>query len=332
MKRLEARPAFFSAVNGLTRQRNDLSVTPTKQLSTRYPTNAPTLLTAIAVVLLASTASATPPLPGTPQSGAWRMPPPGSHPAPVPSPDPASAAPTPPTEVPAQGVYGSYEAPDAVEDESDPADPPHLDVALGTLAPLSIGGQITGELPGRILLQADVGFLPAAYGSAVNAMVQGFGAYDAEYQALIDGAIRDGVVVRLAGGWRPFSGAGLELYGGYTYVGLRGSAVPSDVANVIGGAFAAAAAQQTLGEEVGLRSHLHNVHVAIGWRWVAFDHLVLRAQLGYMQTLASSSEVDIPAQPALAETATTVVDAELDDVFTTYAKLPTLGLSAGYRF
>lgn len=317
-------------MNDPARQRNDLKVNPTKQLTKRYPTNTLFLFTAITVVFISNTADATPPLPGTPQSGAWRMPPPGNPPPPVPSPDPAT---TPPAGVQARGEYGRpYDPPDAVEEEADPADPPHLDVALGTLAPLSIGGQITAELPGRILLQADVGFLPAAYGSAVNAMVQGFGAYDAEYQALIDGAIRDGVLVRLAGGWRPFSGAGFELYGGYTYVGLRGSAVPSEVASVIGGDFAAAVAQQTLGDEVGLRTHLHNVHVAIGWRWVAFEHLVLRAQLGYMQTLASSSEVDIPAQPALAETATTVVDAELDDVFTTYAKLPTLGLSAGYRF
>lgn len=259
-------------------------------------------------------AAAAAPAPGSPYPGAWAAPQPGYYYGPT------YYTPSPPL----------YER--GSEDEEDPLAPPNLDLAVGTLFPLAIGPQLTLELPGRVMLQGDVGWMPPAYGSLVNRMVQRFGAYDEQFQSLIASAIEDALVARVTAGWRPFSQAGFEIFGGYTLVDLHGRAVPADVAAVVAGDFAAAVAESVVGDVVEIDSQLHSFHVGLGWRWVALDHLVIRANLAYMQTVGSSSSVSVPAAPELEREATEIVDEELGEIYARYVKLPVAGLSAGYRF
>ncbi len=232
--------------------------------------------------------------------------------------------------VPPGPVHASPPGPDATEGPDEPS-PPFFDLALTTHVPLSIGGAATLELPGRVLLQVDLGWMPPAYGSAINSLVKSFGAYDEGVAALVDAALDDAMVVRAAAGWRPFPSAGFEITGGYTYVALSGSVSPADLAAVVAGDFASEVAQE-LEQDITLDSELHNIHVALGWRWVAWDHLVIRANLGYTQTLGSSSSVSIPDHREGEVMANPVVDAELGDIYQQYVKLPVLSLGAGYRF
>lgn len=223
------------------------------------------------------------------------------------------------------------ETPDETEDDGE-SEPPYFDLAVSTHVPLSIGGQASLELPARLLVQADVGGMPSMFGSAISGLMEDFGAYDSKIGSLVGGAFDGAVVVRLSGGWRPFPDAGFEISGGYTSISLSGSVVPADLAGVVGGEYARRAAAETLPEELSLSSQLHNFHVALGWRWIVFEHLVIRANVGYTQTLGSSSEVEIPGQSELADLANPTVDATLDEIYTSYVKLPVLGLSGGYRF
>lgn len=235
------------------------------------------------------------------------------------------------TPYPAPAGPAAAPAPPDVSEDEEPS-PPFFDLALGTYVPLSLGGQASLELPARLLLQLDVGWMPPAYGSAINGLVQALGGYDPAIGELVDGALRDAVVVRVSGGWRPFPSAGFEIYGGYTHVGLSGSVSPSAVANIVGGDFADQVAEELLTSDVDVSSKLHNFHVALGWRWVAFDHLVIRATVGYTQTVGSSTSVETPDRPEAAALANPVVDARMTEVYTTYVKLPVVGLSGGYRF
>ena len=114
--------------------------------------------------------------------------------------------------------------------------------------------------------------------------------------------------------------------------GVPSPTLAADVAAVVGGQYARDAAAENLPEEISVSSQLHNFHVALGWRWVAFQHLVIRANVGYTQTVGSSSEVEIPGQSELSALANPTVDATLDDIYTSYVKLPVLGVSGGYRF
>ncbi len=234
---------------------------------------------------------------------------------------------------PADSTPGAPTA-DHVEtsDDDDEPSPPFFDVALSTQVPLSIGVLASLELPARLLLQLEAGWMPPGYGAAINGLVKSFAGYDDDIGSLIDQSFDDAVVVRAAGGWRPFPSAGFEIFGGYTFVGLNGSVAPEDVASVVGGEFAAQVASQLLTEDVDISSKLHNFHVGLGWRWVAFDHLVIRANLAYMQTLASSTTVETPENPAAGAIATPIANRVLGDAYETYVKMPVFGLSAGYRF
>ncbi len=182
------------------------------------------------------------------------------------------------------------------------------------------------------MLQFDLGYMPEGYGSAINGMMESFGVYDSAVGNLIDGALDGAVVVRGSVGWRPFESAGFEIWGGYTSIALSGSVSADDVSGLVGGDFASQLAAELITGDVTLDSQLHNFHVGLGWRWVIVDHIVLRANLGYTQTVASSSSIELPGQETAAALANPVVDKTLDGVFTDYVKLPTVGLSAGYRF
>ncbi len=246
-------------------------------------------------------------------------------------PQPAQYAPAQPTAGPGAGSnMNAPRMPDASHEDEPSA--PWFDLALGTYVPLSMGGQGTLELPGRLLLQLDVGWMPPAYGSAINGLVQAVGGYNSSIGQIVNSALEDAIVVRVSGGWRPFPSAGFEIYGGYTSVSLSGSVSPATVAEVVGGEFAGQVASAVLVNDINVSSQLHNFHVALGWRWVAFDHLVIRTNVGYTQTVGSSTSIESPDAPAAVALASPVVEAEMGKVYEQYVKLPLVGLSGGYRF
>jgi hypothetical protein len=207
-----------------------------------------------------------------------------------------------------------------------------FDLAAETIVPLSLGGAASLEIPGRVLIQANLGWMPPGYGAAVSGLVQSVGGTDPGVGALVDAALDGAFVARVSAGWRPFPSAGFEITGGYTYVGLSGGLSAADLASAIGGNVAAAYAASPFEADISVRSKLHNFHVGLGWRWVVWDHLLIRATLGYMQTLGSSSSVEISGHPELATMANDTVAPMLADVYKSYVKLPYLGIDAGYRF
>lgn len=232
--------------------------------------------------------------------------------------------------VPPASTDGQQSGPDRADDGK--SDPPYFDLAAATYVPLSIGAQASLELPARLLAQLDVGWMPGMYGSAINGLVQELGAYDGTIGDFVDGALDGAFVLRLSGGWRPFPDAGFEIVGGYSYISVSGSASPSELSALVGGGYERSLAAAGITDDISLHSDLHNFHVALGWRWVAFEHLVIRANVGYLQTVGSSASVQVPGNPELEALANPIVDETLNDIYTSYVKLPVLGLSGGYRF
>ena len=299
-------------------------------------------VTAVLAVLVPSRSWAQSLTPATRATGDWRMPAPGP-PEPTPpaggyAPQPGGTVPSTVTTQPAG--YGpapsTAPGPDAAsgpsEAEEEEPTGPFFDLTADTVVPLALGGGVSLEVPGRILLQGDLGWMPGGYGKAINGLVQSFGAYDPAVGALVSGALNGAFVARLSAGWRPFPSHGFEITGGYTYIGLSGSVNAADAATALGAGAEAGIVSRAITGPIDLSSHLHNFHVALGWRWVAWDHLVIRANVGYLQTLASSSSVDIPGHPDLTAMANPIVNDTLNGLYKKYVKLPFLGLSAGYRF
>jgi len=208
-----------------------------------------------------------------------------------------------------------------------------FDLALGTTFPLDLGPQVSLEVPGRLLLQLEVGWMPGAYGSAILGMVESFGAKNAILGPAIEESLSDSVVVRAGAGWRPFPSAGFEFYAGYTYIGVSGSASPEVVARLVEDDDIADEIEARFDENFGVGAKLHNFHVGVGWRFLAVeDHLVIRAMVGYTQTVGASATVEIPEEPDLQALVQPQFDRELSRVVTRDVKLPMIGVSGGYRF
>lgn len=211
-----------------------------------------------------------------------------------------------------------------------------FDVALVTEAPIMMGGQATFEMPYRFLLQGEVGVVPGFFVDAVDGALKNAGAYDDATSQVVRGGLRNSLIVRLSGGWRPFPDHGFEILGGYTMTSLGAGVSGKQAVEAASGISIPA---EIPDGDVVIHSTIHSVHVSLGWRWVIANHFLIRASVGYMQGVASSSHLEVPASlsqnpttAAYVSQANTAVDSFLDDKFKTYVKLPVLGLSMGYRF
>ncbi len=205
-----------------------------------------------------------------------------------------------------------------------------FDMTAGTVFPLGIGPELLLELPGRIQLRADVLWMPGAYASAIGGIAKS-AAGDSVIAPVVTQALSSSLAWQAGLGWRPFKDHGFELGGGYTGIRLHGSATPQQIGDVVGGDVGAQI-PQALKDDVSFTTMLHNFHVTAGWRWVPADHFVIRAFVGYSQTLGSSTAISIPGYADIQNQAQPLVDQEVNKVVTTYVKLPLVGLSLGARF
>jgi hypothetical protein len=214
-----------------------------------------------------------------------------------------------------------------------------FDLGAGTFFPLMIGAEGTLELPYRILVQADLGWMPAPYSNTVIDVLGDFGVIDSFERSLLEDAIQSSFVARVSAGWRPFPELGLEVLGGYTILTAGGSVTGADVVDsyleskgstdrFTGSASAAG---------VPLRATLQSFHATVDYRFLLLDDkLVLRASLGYLQCFASSTSVTATPARAVAQANLDRLNADLqaylNPFFTEYVKVPILGVYAAYRF
>jgi hypothetical protein len=243
-----------------------------------------------------------------------------------------------------QPAYGgiTFEAPAPPRDVPEPLPKQttsdfHLDVGVATDYPISLGGLVTAEVPGRILLSLGLGVMPQPYAYSIDSLLVAVHAYDAGVSQLIRGALGNSFVLRASGGWRPFRDHGLELYGGYTMITLGGAANPVDVVNTVLAESGSSDRVSGTYPNVGFGVTMHNVHATIGWRWLlANDHFVIRAAVSYMQCLAASANVSVPSVSGVSSQMTAGVSDALSGYIggylTTYGKAPVASLSASYRF
>lgn len=212
--------------------------------------------------------------------------------------------------------------------------PPRVvaDVAAGTAFPLDVGVSTRVEVPGRVLLGLELGVMPRPYAYTIDDVLRVFGAYDSTVSTLIREGLDDSFVLRPSVGWRPFPALGLELLGGYTLLALGGGLSGSQVIETVTGR----AFPGGTGSQIPLHSTLHNVHAEAAWRFAVGEHWAIRASLGVVHCVASSSGIDVHARTRAGQAVVDQIDGDLDrylnDVYTTYVYAPLLGASVGYRF
>jgi hypothetical protein len=206
------------------------------------------------------------------------------------------------------------------------------DVTATTLVPLSLGPELSVELPGRVLAHAHFGWMPELYSNGITGVLEDAGVYDDSVGALVDGAFQGATTWRFGVGWRPFSAAGLELGASYVRLGMNGSTTTGEIMRLVPPELAERIAEQTGNIGLDLDSTLHQVMLGVGWRWLIAERLVIRANLSYLQAFDSRSEIEIESFPALTQLTEPIVNGVLHDHYMQYVKIPVVGFGVGYRF
>ena len=217
--------------------------------------------------------------------------------------------------------------------------PVHLDLRAQTDFPLSVGGRLNLELPGRIQLNTALGVLPGAYVDVINSGIVSAGGYDRFTAYVIRDALRRSLVWRSHLGWRPFEKRGWYFEAGYALVSLGLAFTPQD-------ALVAALGDDAPGvpDDVDraltydIRSHLHMIDVESGWRWLlAGDRIVLAAALGFAATVDARTHIEprysnevTDSGPARA--LANIGEHHLDEIYERYVFTPVATVSLGYRF
>lgn len=212
-------------------------------------------------------------------------------------------------------------------------DPGHVrfDLTAGTTFPLHLGAQGVLELPYRIQIAAEIGWMPPAYLDAINAVSTSAGWYSTTDASLISAALDNALVARLAVGWRPFPSEGFEVRAGYTGAFLGGGLSGADAIQAATGRDVSGS-----GREIPLQATAHGFHVSLGWAWTIERVVVIRVELAYYQMVYTHTWIATQGSNARQEQVLTdashALDTYLNGLLTTYVKTPTLSLWVGYRF
>lgn len=218
------------------------------------------------------------------------------------------------------------------------ADPVRVDVGGGTYFPVSVAAEAMAELPFRVLLRGDVGFMPTPYSNTIVDLLGDFSVLTSFQEALLKLAIQNSLVASLSAGWRPFPALGLEVLAGYTLVTIGGGVSGTDVIDAyLQSKGSTDRSPPDAQHDVPIAATLHNFDAGVDWRFLLLDDkLVLRASLAYMQCFASSMSVketsSRPASQAITSRINQEIAAQLNPYFTEYVKVPVVGVTASYRF
>jgi hypothetical protein len=219
-----------------------------------------------------------------------------------------------------------------------PAHTWHLEAEALTDVAIQVGGQVNVELPHRVRVSTSLGVLPEPYVKAINGFVTAVGGYSEDTGALIEQVLKNSLVWKLQVGWRPWQERGFYFDLGYGLVTLGGGLTGQEVITLATGRDVPQGAQDArLSYHVA--STLHLITGEVGWRWLVWEErLLLRTSLGFIATVAASTEASPESTPrtpqgreASAQLSQYVSD-YLDDIYTSYVFSPTVSVGIGWRF
>lgn len=215
---------------------------------------------------------------------------------------------------------------DAAKDET------HLVAGVNTDVPLSLGGRVGVEFPGRFRLASTLGVMPEAYISGINSVLVDANVYSQSTADLIRSTLKSSLVWRLHAGLRPFENYGFHVEAGYGLVTLGGGATAAEIISGTTGTALNDGAGS--GKTFSVASTLHMFDVELGWEWF-WGRIHVRAAIGGAFTLSSSSSVTAnykPTFPRITEAFAVSTENYLNDTFQRYVHTPTVSLTLGYSF
>lgn len=201
--------------------------------------------------------------------------------------------------------------------------------------PIQVGGRLDIEGPWRLRLSTTLGVLPGAYVDLINAVMVAADAYDQDTADLIRAALKNSLIWRIHLGWRPFANYGFYFEVGYGLAALGGGLGGEQLISVATGV--KPPSMGPANRQYHINSILHMIDVEIGWRWLLWRGLSLRAAIGFAGTLDAHTTVTPDYNPMpMAKQAEAAFCAKsaayLDDIYTSYVFAPVVSVGLGWRF
>lgn len=207
-----------------------------------------------------------------------------------------------------------------------------FDLLGGTAFPLHVGVSARWELPCRLYLRGGIGWMPDAYVSTIALTVEPFLDDDDPTDELIRSSLDDAMLIDAGFGFRPSNRLGLEFGVAYTFAGLGGGLSGSEAVEAVTDITLPVALR---GTELPIASKVHSFNATVGWRFVLGRHITLRTGVGYFQSLAATTRVDVNNAPvgtgAVLEEVSARLDRLLDETYARYVKFPFIYLELGWH-
>ncbi|WP_157068532.1 hypothetical protein [Sandaracinus amylolyticus] len=254
----------------------------------------------------------------------------------APPPDPLPPAPR-VDETPDDAIVArAEETPADVEHDEDDHDEEEdrgvFAISAATHVPISIGASIYVRPPRfPIFARAYVGWMPEPYVTLVDGVLVDARAYDAAFSPHVR-AIATGTT--MASFSLGVAHQVLDLAAGYTLLHRMPQISRDLVARVMGqDGVAAPGLERRLPESFPAEVMIHMVHVELGARMVAFEHLVVRVGVRWDHAIAANADVSIDAGGEVElERAIDEAEHEVGERLATFTFFPSLVIALGYQF
>ncbi len=208
-----------------------------------------------------------------------------------------------------------------------PDDGVSLDLQVGTLAPLLVGGGVRVNLPGQLIVGVLAGGTPSAYGEVFGDAAAAYGA-PSGVSELVSRFLGGAFVLRIEAGVRPVAHAGLELLVHYSAM-FSAPEISTGAIDQLAGQPIPWPAGIT---SVQLDGVLHGFGGELAWALEPVSGLLIRLALGLTYFGGASMRVVVPQElRAAAGGQIEAVERRIASTFTTYGVVPYAGLTAGWR-
>ncbi|UJR84737.1 hypothetical protein [Sandaracinus amylolyticus] len=258
----------------------------------------------------------------------------------APPPDPLPPAPR-ATDTTEHEVVARVEAapPEVERDEEDEDEAAHheedrgaFEISAATHAPISIGASIYVRPPTMpVFARAYVGWVPEPYVAAIDEVLVDARAYDAGFSPHVRAIATSTTMASFSLG---VAHQVLDVAAGYTLL-HRAPHISRDlVARVMGqDGVAAPGLERRLPESFPAEVMVHMVHLELGARMVAFEHLVVRLGVRWDHAIAANADVSIDAGGEVElQRAIEDAEAEVGERLATFTFFPSLVVALGYQF
>lgn len=205
-----------------------------------------------------------------------------------------------------------------------------LGVESKTSFPLTVGGRIWLELPGRVRLGAALGSFAGPYREVVVSAAGSLGGLDAGTRELVLDSVDRALVVQGDLTWRVMPDFGAYFGVGYTLLHVSGTVQSARAVSLLGMDLDPRVASR-LEPTYSLTGNLHLLTAEVGYMWELWQRLTVRLAAGAAFRVASGVDLGEVPGGALEQQVAAEVQQTLEQGLGRVTVTPTVTLAVGFK-